>query len=212
MRVTAVERRPKSLCAVFADGEPLGLIDAETWALSRVRPGDALTEEDWAVLQEESDYSRAKSRALFLLNRRDYSRRQLEEKLARDFSGQAVERVAGRMEELGLLDDDRYARRAAEAMIAQKGLSGRAVVMELMRKGIARDLAQEVALELSPAAEERIAALLQNQYARALCDEKGRKRTVAALMRKGYRWEQIRTPLREALERLQEEEDWLGEP
>lgn len=50
-------------------------------------------------------------------------------------------------------------------------------------------------MDIDPA--EQLRDLLERKYARGLGDEKSRRRTVAALQRLGYRWEEIRRALEE---------------
>ena len=44
---------------------------------------------------------------------------------------------------------------------------------------------------------EQINHLIARKYSAALADEKGRRRTIAALQRLGFRWEDIRQALKE---------------
>ena len=56
---------------------------------------------------------------------------------------------------------------------------------------------EELLEELEPEPVGQIGALVERKYLRALDDERGRRRTVAALQRLGYRWEDIRRALKE---------------
>ena len=101
-----------------------------------------------------------------------------------------------RMEELGLVDDEDYARRLAQEL-ARKGYAAPRTAQELARRGIDRDLARAAAQEAVSDPGESLRALIARKYARRLGDEKGRRQTVAALQRLGYRWDEIRSALRE---------------
>ncbi len=51
--------------------------------------------------------------------------------------------------------------------------------------------------EAEPDPREALRELVERKYARYLGDEKGRRRTAAALQRMGYRWDDIRCVLNE---------------
>ena len=138
---------------------------------------------------------RAKEKALYLLEHRPHSKRELEDKLARTVGREAAGQAAGRMEELGLIDDADYAHRLAEEL-ARKGFAAPRIRQELLRRGIGRELAAQEAERAAAAPEDALHSLIERRFARQLGEEKGRRRAVAALQRMGYRWEEIRSALR----------------
>ena len=98
------------------------------------------------------------------------------------------------MEELGLIDDEDYARRLAQSLFGGKHFGARRVKQELRRKGIADDVIEAVLAEFSTdrdEAEENIRAILERKYPGAWTDEMVRRRAVAALQRYGYGVEEI---------------------
>lgn len=203
MQITAVEPRRKGLSALFLDGEFAGNVDTETLLKSGLRPGGELDDEGLHALIWESESRRAYEKALYLLELRSHSQKELADKISRTYPREAAERAAERMVELGLVNDEEYARGLTAELFGRKGFSASRVRQELLQKGIDRDLAQRLTEELSPDPAETIRALIERKYRRALGDEKGRRRTVAALQRLGYRWEDIRA----ALNQYQNNED-----
>ena len=106
MELTAAEPRRKGLVQLFLDGEPGPKIDGEVFLLSRLKPGNELTEEELSQLVERSDARRAREKALYLLEHRSHSKRELTEKIARTAaSREAAQAAADHMEEIGLIDD-----------------------------------------------------------------------------------------------------------
>lgn len=197
MMLSAAEPRGKRLVALFIDGEKAVDIDAETYLKSGLKPGDDLTDESLHELIEASDVRRAEQKAMYLLGYRSHSKKELAQKLSRTVSREAAEKAAEKMTELGLVDDEEYARSLARGMFGRKGFAASRVRQELMRKGIGRELAERAAAEAEPEPGEAIKQIIERKYARCLDDEKGRRRTVAALQRMGYRWDDIRSALRE---------------
>lgn len=193
MEITALEPRRHRLVQLFLDGEPAVKLDEETAA--SLRPGQQLSDEELHELIARSDAARAKEKALYLLEHRPHSKRELEDKLARTVGREAAGQAAGRMEELGLIDDADYAHRLAEEL-ARKGFAAPRIRQELLRRGIGRELAAGEAERAAAAPEDALHSLIERRFARQLGEEKGRRRAVAALQRMGYRWEEIRSALR----------------
>lgn len=193
MEITALEPRRHRLVQLFLDGEPAVKLDEETAA--SLRPGQQLSDEELHELIARSDAARAKEKALYLLEHRPHSKCELEDKLARTVGREAAGQAAGRMEELGLIDDADYARRLSEEL-ARKGFAAPRIRQELLRRGIGRELAAEEAERAAAAPEDALHSLIERRFARQLGEEKGRRRAVAALQRMGYRWDEIRSALR----------------
>lgn len=106
---------------------------------------------------------------------RDHSRGELEQKLRQTAGAQAAEETAARMEELGLVDDEAYARRLARDLLARKHYPRRRLAQELTGKGIDRALAEEAAAEALEEAEtddgQQALELLRKKYYNRLYDE-----------------------------------------
>lgn len=197
MLITAIEPRRKSLRALYLDGELAVNIDAQTLLSSRFQVGTEITDEELHELLAASDANRAKEKALYLIAHRDHSKKELVDKIRRTASQEAAAKAADRMEEIGLIDDRDYARRYASELFQRKYFARKRVEYELKQKGIDPDFIEELLEELEPEPVGQIGALVERKYLRALDDERGRRRTVAALQRLGYRWEDIRRALKE---------------
>lgn len=203
MKITELKPVKKSLSLVYIDGEYAMKLDTVTLAENGIRVGSELDDDELHQLIEKSDYKRAKERALWLLSGRDYSKKQLMDKIKKDSSQDAAEEVCERMEELGLVNDENYARRLAHDLIYLKKLSVKGARYKLIEKGIDRDLCDEILDEFEVDEVEQIVEIIERKYADKLDDEKGRRRAVAALQRMGYGWSDIKSALSEF-----EENDW----
>ena len=195
MIITDIVPKRKRLCALYIDGEFALKLDSETVLASRFSVGSEISDEELRELIQSSDEKRAKEKALWLLSSRDHSSRELKVKLGRDCTEESACKAVERMEELGLVDDEKFARRYARELIFNRHYSARGARYKLCEKGIDRELADIITEELSPDPRENIEALLSTKYARSLSDEKGRRRVVSALQRLGYSWEDIRAAL-----------------
>ena len=194
MRITAIKPRRKQLSAVFIDGEEAVLLDTRTLLENRVDVGRELDDDELKALIDLSNENRAKEKALWLISSRSHSKKELTDKIRRTSTPEAAQKAADRMEELGLINDEDFARRYADKLIFTKKMSKRAAAMELRRKGIDREIIDETldAIEADP--REQIHDFLLKKY-KDLSDEKTKRRAAAALQRLGYGWEDIRAAM-----------------
>lgn len=197
MIITGIEPRKKGLSALYIDGEFAVKLDTKTLLENRVKIGSEIDDERLHFLIQQSDLQRAKDKALWLISYRDHSSRELEDKISRTCNREAAKGAVERMEELGLVNDESFARRYAAQLYENKKLAKSAVVYKLCQKGIEKELACEIAQELEPETDSQIYAVVEKKYKNALQDEKGRKRAVAGLQRMGYRYGDIKRVLQE---------------
>lgn len=203
MLITAIEPRRKSLSALFLDGEFAVKLDTETLLKSGRKPGQEIDDEQLHELIMESESRRAREKALYLLEHRSHSQKELADKISRVTSRDAAENAARHMAEIGLVDDEAYARSLAAELLGRKGYAAQRVRQELLQKGIDRELAEQIIEETASDPVGKIRELIDRKYRAYLNDEKGCRRSVAALQRLGYRWEDIRT----ALNQIKDEEE-----
>ena len=199
MLITAMEPRRGRRTALFLDGELAVTLDAETLLAHGWKIGREITDEELHEMIERSESRRAGEKALYLLEHRNHSKKELADKIARTPSRSAAQEAAEHMEELGLVNDEAFARSYASELFCRKGFAAMRVRQELLRKGIAREVAEAVIDELAPEPEHALRDLVERRYARQLSDEKDIRRTVAALGRLGYRYDEIRSVLRDYL-------------
>lgn len=186
MMITELRKRRGRLVLLVLDGESAMTVDARTFEESPYRVGSSLSDEELKALLEESARRRARERAVYLLSRSDHSRRGLEEKLRRDADAAVAAETAARMEELGYVDDERYAYRLAEELTGRKLYPRRRAVQELCSRGVARELAaQAVEATEKDDLEKALELLAKKQYNR-LHDENGRRKAAASLARFGF--------------------------
>lgn len=190
MKITALERwRGRLLRVVLDDGEAL-LLDRRTVEESPYTVGSALDDEALAAMVAASQHRRAREYALYLLSLRDYGEVELCRKLReKGYSDEATEVVA-RLKELGLQNDEVYARRLARDCRLRKLYSRRRTVQELCARGVARDTAED-AVENVDAAEnltdlQQALALLRKKRYNAPITEPIRRRGSSLLQRNGY--------------------------
>jgi len=209
MKIVALHSRRKHLygiefdCAIepkdygaTADSTGLIAIDRVICDSYHLCSGLELDDATLREIVEASHCSRAKSRALWYLEQSDCSKKQLIEKLRRNFPEAAAIYAADKMEELGFIDDRRYAERLAKNYVTQKRVAPKKAAFLMSSKGIDRDLAKEIAEDVETDSVEVIKELINKKYRNSLGDEKSLNRTVAALARRGFSFSDIRTAIR----------------
>ncbi len=199
MTVLAVSPLRRRLVAVTLSDLPTPVeIDAEVWQLTGLAVGDEVSPAAWQRLAEESDRQRAYEKALSLLDYRAHSRRELGDKLRRLFPPPAVEQALEAVEALGLIDDEAYAADLAEEYARSRRYGAARVVNELLRRGIDRETARAAAeAACGDEAEETLLCLLRERYSPLPTDRRELAKVTAALVRRGYTYEQIRRALRQ---------------
>lgn len=191
---------------ISVNGEYRFTVDADFWFSCGFLSGDEIDEEQLEELAGRVAVRRCYNRALNILSRRDHSRKELYVKLARADGAAAAENATQRVVALGLIDDERYARNLARELAERKGYSRRAVVCELIHRGIDREAAQTAADEITLDEGDKIRVLLEGKYSRRLNDEKGRRQVFNALLRLGYGYSEIRSAMRDYDEIFSEED------
>jgi regulatory protein len=118
------------------------------------------------------------------------SRKELSDKLAsRNVPDEIAIALLDRFEEVGLVDDEAFARSWIASRQPGKGLARRALAQELRRKGIDDEVARDALDEVDPADEEAAARALVRKKLRTLSrvdDTTATRRLVGMLARKGY--------------------------
>lgn len=204
MELTAAEPRRRGLIQLYLDGEAAVKLDAQVFLQSGLKPGDQVSDQELFELIQASDARRAQEKALYLLEYRNYSKRELTEKIARTAaSREAAQAAAVRMEELGLIDDRRFGEDYARELFSRKGYGARRAAQELRRKGLDQELVQELVEKYGSPEQsgENIRRVLEKKYPGWREDEKVRRRAFAALQRLGYSYQEVR-------EAMGQGEDW----
>jgi len=178
------ERRGKA--RIWVNGEFWAEIDAEVALERGLREGVALGLEELDEVRAAGERALAMNRALHFLGYRARSRREVCDRLRRyGYGEETVEGVVGRLEELGYLDDEEFARTATREKARRYG--PRRVLADLRRSGVGAHLAQKAVDEWfagrSELEEARSAAA--RRYNRGGSDAEAR-RVYGFLVRRGY--------------------------
>lgn len=143
--VTGVlERRGKS--KIFVDGEFWAELDAGVAAERGLSEGAVLSGEELAEARVAGEKPLAMNRALNILGYRARARGELGQRLLRaGYAEETVEEVLARLEELGYLDDEEFARERVRAGAHKYG--PRRIFGDLRRTGVDEEVARKTVEE-----------------------------------------------------------------
>jgi regulatory protein len=128
-------------------------------------------------------------RALRLLAVRPRSRREMESRLrSAGFDAETVTEELARLEEVGLIDDERFAQEFAEQALGRRLSGRRAVASSLAAKGVSRPVIEQALQDVEVDDDVRAAELARSRASRlrALAPEVAYRRLVSFLARRGY--------------------------
>lgn len=147
---------------------------------------------------QEDAYLAAMNRAGLILAGRPHASRELRDKLGRK-DPEVTQRVIDRLTELGLLDDEDFARRWVEERSSRRG--SRALLQELTSKGVDREIAQ-VTIDTAALDEEASAVDLASRFAGRVASKPLAKQAAAIqamLVRRGYPYDVAAAATRKVL-------------
>lgn len=184
------------MCVVLDDNSRL-YIHSSIVSEYNLKEGMNIPEEAVEEITEANEYRKARERALYLLDNRDYSFREMYEKLTANYSDDTCLRVCKYLAEMRLINDRRYAELRARELFEIKRVGMFKAKMELRRRGISDEIIAEV---IEPYADEeeafaRLEELVEKKYERYLISEKGVQKVKSALLRQGYRYDEINAVL-----------------
>lgn len=206
MKITAQQGRGQKI-HILVDGEYRLTVTRDFWASQNIRSGDEIDDAEFAAFCEAASSCRAFNAAVDILSRRDHSSKELQRKVARRSGAEFAREAVERLEEMGYVNDERYAHTLAQELYERRGMGKKRIEQELRQRGISRETASECAEELDGDDVERIKNLLETKFAGKFSDEKGRRRTFNALTRLGYGYSDIRSAMRSVDEEYEDTDD-----
>ncbi|MCM1089112.1 MAG: recombination regulator RecX [Muribaculaceae bacterium] len=165
-----------------------------------LQQGEDMAEDVYQKIMQEILPKRARLRCMNLLKSRDYTRKQLADKLRQGgYPGAIIEDALAYVESYGYVDDERYVREFIEYHMQLK--SRKRIENDLMKKGIDRKLIgrifeelQENGTEIDETAMISKILLKKNYKGETATDEEKRK-MYGFLYRKGFHTDRINQAL-----------------
>jgi regulatory protein len=178
---------------VYLDGEFALSLAAEVALKEGLSIGREITGDDLRALADADGYQRCLNAALRFLAYRPRSEAEVRQRLQkRGFEDGHIARVLARLKEQGLVDDAAFARYWLDNRESFSPRSRRLTGMELARKGLARDIIEDVLAGLDEGASAYRAALSKARHLSPADYEDFRRRLVAYLGRRGFGYDIVR--------------------
>lgn len=147
MLVTQISEVSKTRSRIYLDGQFAFILYKGELRQFQIKEGQELTEECYRQIMTQILPKRAKLRSMNLLQSRDYTRKQLEDKLKRgEYPQECIEEALSYVESYGYIDDRRYAGDYIEYHIQNK--SRMRIETDLMRRGVSKEVIRQAFEEL----------------------------------------------------------------
>ncbi|MBP5244279.1 MAG: regulatory protein RecX [Succinivibrio sp.] len=197
MIVTDIVELDKKRSKIYINGEFSFVLYKGELRDYDIKAGHELSDSNYQEIMDVVLPKRCKLRAMNLLQKKDYTEKQLRDKLSeglypREITDDAIHYVKA----YHYLDDERYARDYITYHMSVR--SRNRIIQDLSGKGISKDIFMPIVEELyveedSDIELEQIRKLLiKKQYDPEQTDFKGKQKIIAFLMRKGFQMSDIR--------------------
>ncbi len=195
MKLTVKEGKANKI-HIYVDEEYRATVDSDYWYSEKYRNYKEINEEELTELLDEVSFRRAYNKGLDLLSRRPYGTKELIKKLCeKGHEKESAEKACDRLLELGLLNDEEFARMLANELYERKGYGIKRIKQELIFRGLDREITENAIESLDIDTQTRIILVIKKKYINKLDDEKGRKRAIDGLLRLGYSYSDIKSAL-----------------
>jgi regulatory protein len=202
MRILSIERarRGGKFTISFDDGTELSL-SKEVIIDFGLRRNDQLADETLERIKDAQVFRDVYTAAGRLLNYRLRTRAELSQRLRqKGYSPEMVEKVIGKLSDIGLLDDSRFAEAFIATKIASKPVGRRELERGLREKGVGKEVAEKAMADVRDEEVQTSLALAaagpKLKSLRRFDPAKRREKLIAFLVRRGFDWDIIRTVTR----------------
>lgn len=214
MNIVEITQEKGKLYRILLSDDSTLWLHADLLAAEGLHPGDTLTPERIADLKTRAAEHRSYEYGLYLLEQRSYSYRELYDKLmtAKHAEEDAVLKALAKLTRYGFVNDARYAEQLARQYVEGKKYGLRRAEYEMRHRGLSQeDIDDALAAYDDPEIiSAQLLELLQKKYARYLTDPDDKKsldKVTAALVRRGYTFQQIKFAYEDYYAMLEEQDD-----
>jgi len=204
--VSAAGNKKDRISVVFEDGSEIKTGTAEI-ADFGLYPGRELTDNEYTQLLSDLALRSSKARAIRILGNRSLSAHEIEKRLkSKGESEEAAAKTVEWLEDVGIVNDEEYAASIVKHYL-QRGYGRARIRDELFRRGIKRDMWDA---PLAVLEDEDMYEKAYDYLAKKLSgsrDPQDVRRTVEALCRRGFSFEEARTAVKRYMESSGEAED-----
>lgn len=187
MLITELLEHKGNTWKIELDGERRYYVNGAIVLEFGLEKGQTLSSNELSRIRSADTLRKAKARALYLLGERAMCLAELKSKLAKTYGKEVAAEAAEYAEGLGCINDEEYAPRLAEYLVKRKRWGTRRARQEMLHRGLDRELVENTLADIpEDEINEELTALIEKKYANKVRDYDDRRRTIAALARRGY--------------------------
>ena len=195
IEITDITKTKKGLNALFCHNGFLFSVDDVLLVQEKIEIGSLFTSAELNLIYEKSSTNKAVQKAYSLLSYRSHSKKELYDKLCKTFDTDCAQAACDKMEDMGLINDFEYCKAKAEYFIMTKRCSLSETRCKLLTLGINKDIIEScIDLYDDETQAENLRALIDKRYRSKLAEP---QKVIAALMRKGFSYYEIKSALNE---------------
>lgn len=196
-----IQQRNKERVNIYIDDNFFLGVNAEVVYDLNLKKGDEVDEEKLKSLIYKEGLSKAKNKAMSILNRTAISEKKLREKLS-DYSDEIVDEVINKLKDYGFINDKDLARRIANDNSNISRFGKNKIRQNLYRKGISKDDIDEAVEEIDSNEQYENALYLARKRYKNLKGEDNRKvyqKLTQHLAYKGFSYDIIKSVIQEVI-------------
>ncbi|MBQ7070269.1 MAG: regulatory protein RecX [Ruminococcus sp.] len=199
-RLETVEKYKGSTWEIVLDDGEHVYLNADIVSRFSLSAGMELCDEEWDEIVAENLYRKARERALYLLDYKDYSYIELYKKLEKTYPEDICGRVMDKLTEIGVINDRRYAEGLARTYVESRCYGYYKAMQTLRQRGITKQIAEEVLETYEDGAYDRLREFAEKKYSSYLDDEAGIRKVKSALVRRGFSYDLVNRVVRDIIE------------
>ena len=200
-KIEVQKRNPKRR-SVFIDGEFAFGLDEEVLYKSGLKKGESLTQQRIGEITEEERKKEAKDAALRFLSFRRRTEKQVREKLKKkEFDEKIIKATIDKLKEFDLINDLEFATCWVKDRLAYKPRGKKLLKQELWKKGIRKDIIEQVTEELCQDEDKSALELVEKIKKRYknLEPKVAKRRMFNLLLRRGFSYGTVNRALQSIL-------------
>ena len=185
---------------VYLDGAFGFGIDLDNLVINHIKIGTVLTDEEVQKIIRKAEFQKTLDKLLRFATLRPRSEKEIDDYLKRKKVHESMwEDLFEKLKHFELLDDAKFAKWWVDQRLAFKKISGKVLKLELFKKGIDKEIIENV-LEETPIDEEKMARELLERRAYkwdGLPEREAKQKKFQYLAGKGFNWEIVEKILSE---------------
>lgn len=196
-RIEAQKKTPRRR-SVFIDGKFAFGLDEEVVSKLGLEKGEALTESRIEEILGQKSENEAKNVALKFLSFRRRTEREIKDKLkSKGFEEKTITKTVDKLKGYDLINDLEFAAAWVKERLAHKPRGKKLLKQELWKKGVQKDIIDQVIEELCQDEDKSASKLLQKikKRYRNFEPEVARRRMLSLLLRRGFSYENAKNAL-----------------